>query len=278
MLKYKHFPMDVRERISQIIEIKKLNKNSFSKKVGIQPQTLHHILKGRQTYPSYQVLEKIALTFTDINLRWLITGEGNMILPPQQTFQYKELEEELPSQTSDLPLYTTKNIRIPIEELTEITQKGNNPDNYNNLPFLSLPSFILNNDTFHLCTQVNDNSMFPTLPFQSYLIVSQVSNKKENISNNDIYIVIDNCKNIFIRRIRKSLKKNTIICISDNPNKSLYPDITLSLNEIDSIWHFEMLLSADLPTSLTATNNIETLQNDISDIKNTLRKFLNSEK
>ena len=93
MLKYKHFPMDVRERISQIIEIKKLNKNSFSKKVGIQPQTLHHILKGRQTYPSYQVLEKIALTFTDINLRWLITGEGSMILPPQQTFRYKELEE-----------------------------------------------------------------------------------------------------------------------------------------------------------------------------------------
>ena len=44
MLKYKHFPMDVRERISQIIEIKKLNKNSFSKKVGIQPQTLHHII------------------------------------------------------------------------------------------------------------------------------------------------------------------------------------------------------------------------------------------
>ena len=120
--------------------------------------------------------------------------------------------------------------------------------------------------------------MFPTLPFQSYLIVSQVSNKKENISNNDIYVIIDNCKNIFIRRIRKSLKKNTIICISDNPNKSLYPDMTLSLNEIDSIWHFEMLLSVDLPTSLTVTNNIETLQNDISDIKNTLRKFLNSEK
>jgi len=85
-------------------------------------------------------------------------------------------------------------------------------------------------------------------------------------------------KNIFIRRIRKSLKKNTIICISDNPNKSLYPDMTLSLNEIDSIWHFEMLLSVDLPTSLTVTNNIETLQNDISDIKNTLRKFLNSKK
>ena len=54
--------------------------------------------------------------------------------------------------------------------------------------------------------------------------------------------------------------------------------MTLSLNEIDSIWHFEMLLSVDLPTSLTVTNNIETLQNDISDIKNTLRKFLNSKK
>ena len=77
-VKHIHFLMLVQDRILQIIESKGLNKNSFSNSIGIQPQTLHHIVGGRRTNPSFEVIERIISTYSDINAKWLITGEGSM--------------------------------------------------------------------------------------------------------------------------------------------------------------------------------------------------------
>jgi Helix-turn-helix. len=76
--KSKHFPMGIQDRILQIIEHSGLSRNAFSNKTGIQPQTLHHIVSGRRTKPSFDVLEKIATTFPEIDLTWLLTGEYEM--------------------------------------------------------------------------------------------------------------------------------------------------------------------------------------------------------
>jgi Helix-turn-helix. len=76
--------MNIQDRILEIIKIKGLNKNSFSSTTNIQPQTLHHIVSGRRTNPSFEVIHKIISTFSDINPRWFITGEGDMTLLPKE--------------------------------------------------------------------------------------------------------------------------------------------------------------------------------------------------
>jgi DNA-binding XRE family transcriptional regulator len=78
----------IQERIRLIIEKKGLNQNSFSKKIGIQPQTLHHIIAGRLTNPSFEIIQKIISTFSDINPTWLITGNGDIFYTPQNTPQH----------------------------------------------------------------------------------------------------------------------------------------------------------------------------------------------
>lgn len=75
----------IQERIKILIEKKGLNKNSFSNKIGIQAQTLHHIVSGRLTNPSFEVIQKIISTFSDINPTWLITGQGDIFNTPLNT-------------------------------------------------------------------------------------------------------------------------------------------------------------------------------------------------
>jgi len=68
----------VNQRISEIIKMKGLNKNSFAVKIGISGQTIHNIVSGRHNKPSFEVLDKIMSAFEDINPSWLMTGEGEM--------------------------------------------------------------------------------------------------------------------------------------------------------------------------------------------------------
>jgi DNA-binding XRE family transcriptional regulator len=70
--------MNVQERIQELIKHLKMNKNSFSISIGIHAQTLHHIISGRRTNPSFEIIEKIVQTYSYINPTWLITGKGSM--------------------------------------------------------------------------------------------------------------------------------------------------------------------------------------------------------
>lgn len=68
--------MEIQDRILYLIELKGLNRNSFSKITGINPQTIHHIVTGRRTHPSFEVINKILSTFSDISSDWFILGIG----------------------------------------------------------------------------------------------------------------------------------------------------------------------------------------------------------
>jgi len=52
-----------------------MNPNSFSVAIGVNSTITHNILKGRNA-PSYDVLNKIALSFDNINMNWLICEKG----------------------------------------------------------------------------------------------------------------------------------------------------------------------------------------------------------
>jgi len=71
--------MTINNRIELIIKDFGLNKNSFSNRIGVNPTVIHNIIKGRNA-PGYDLMNKIALSFDNIDMNWLITGEGKMLL------------------------------------------------------------------------------------------------------------------------------------------------------------------------------------------------------
>lgn len=73
--------MEAWERIEFIIEREGLNKNSFSKAIGISNNvTITRIINEHRT-PSRSTCEKIVSAFPLYNLEWLLTGKGQMESP-----------------------------------------------------------------------------------------------------------------------------------------------------------------------------------------------------
>jgi len=70
----------INERIELIISTLELNKNSFSRKIGLSNSTVvGNIVSGRMNKPSFEVLHKILTTFDQVSADWLITGKGEMM-------------------------------------------------------------------------------------------------------------------------------------------------------------------------------------------------------
>ena len=75
-----NFSHMINDRIEELIR-KLCNGNSslFSRKIGVTPSVITNITGQRKGKPSFEVIEKIASAFAEINVRWLITGEGDML-------------------------------------------------------------------------------------------------------------------------------------------------------------------------------------------------------
>lgn len=71
--------MTINERIELTIKELGLNNNSFAKKLNVSRTVTFNITSGRKTKPSYDLLEKIVLTFDNINAEWLLRGNGEML-------------------------------------------------------------------------------------------------------------------------------------------------------------------------------------------------------
>jgi hypothetical protein len=67
---------DIYDRLSHVMEAKRLTAYRFSKELGFdKPAKLYSILR-RKTKPSFETLVSIATTYEDIDCNWLLRGTG----------------------------------------------------------------------------------------------------------------------------------------------------------------------------------------------------------
>ncbi len=69
--------MEVNDRISELIGKLEITPNAFADLIGVKSTVVYNIIKGRRSKPSYDVLQKILLTYQAVNANWLLNGEGN---------------------------------------------------------------------------------------------------------------------------------------------------------------------------------------------------------
>jgi transcriptional regulator with XRE-family HTH domain len=77
---------DIGSRIAELIEESALTHSDFAERIGSSSATISHILKGRNK-PSLQVITQIKKAFTNVNIDYLLTGEGSLfeeVTPGQQ--------------------------------------------------------------------------------------------------------------------------------------------------------------------------------------------------
>lgn len=69
----------VNERIKQLLQKKGISANALSKAIGMPQVTVNNYVLGRRKV-SFELIEKIAVTYPDVNRAWLLTGEGEMLM------------------------------------------------------------------------------------------------------------------------------------------------------------------------------------------------------
>lgn len=67
--------MNERERIELLMKCYNLTSSQFADRTGIQRASVSHIISGRNK-PSLEVMTKIYNAFPDVDLKWLLMGEG----------------------------------------------------------------------------------------------------------------------------------------------------------------------------------------------------------
>lgn len=75
------------ERIALLIKELGLNKNSFSKEIGLKNNsTITNIINNPDRNPSYDVIFRIVSRWDQLNIRWLIAGQGEMFSIAEDSF------------------------------------------------------------------------------------------------------------------------------------------------------------------------------------------------
>lgn len=60
------------------MEYKGISPSELADAIGVQRSNVTHVLKARNK-PSFQFIEKMLQIYPEINAKWLLLGEGNMI-------------------------------------------------------------------------------------------------------------------------------------------------------------------------------------------------------
>lgn len=99
----------IKDRVIQYVEYKKIKKEYFFKKIGMTSANFRG--EAKKTPINSTAIENIFTSFPDINIEWLITGEGEMIKTEssESTIIYK-------SDPRDLELIASNKETIEIQK------------------------------------------------------------------------------------------------------------------------------------------------------------------
>jgi len=74
---------DLTGRLSEFITLKKISISEFEKVISVSNGLISKAIRGKKSIGSDK-LEKIILSYTEINPTWLLTGEGEMLLSEEK--------------------------------------------------------------------------------------------------------------------------------------------------------------------------------------------------
>lgn len=119
----------MKDRITQFLKIEGISPAEFADKIGVQRSSVSHVLNGRN-YPSASFIQKMLTTYTTLNSRWLMLGEGSV-------FDAHALSNKEPSLFRE-PTEPEK-AKVPLEDTTTGTRlhkeiSNQPPDNFTDKP------------------------------------------------------------------------------------------------------------------------------------------------
>lgn len=219
----------VKERLVNYLRYKKIGYNKFEAQAGISAGYIANL----KSSPGANILVKILTAAKDLNETWLLTGEGDMLIPSEDHIQEEnnmvaiskmenttdceeaEIMESFPILPEVVAESQNTNIEAYIEENSSELERVN-------------PSSLLS--ASHAAERILRTSMLPTFQPEDIVFVRFLPDRMK-LCDGDIYYL--NCKNrpTMIRRI-KFEPDNRLRLVAQNPQ---YGDVIISREDIINV-------------------------------------------
>lgn len=236
--KLKNMENKVLQRIRLIIKNENLSQKAFGEKADISENTLKSMF-NKGTNPSLDVLIKLSHAFPHYSIRWLLIGEGDMLLlkaisNQDKTVSGKYLDDEhckdvseplkeyLPS--SNFKLIPLVNLDIAGGTTNQEMDIAQYVEKY--IPFVDAKSE-------DIACPVTNNSMSPVYPPGTIVQIRKIELWREYIEYGQVYVVdlIDGRR--LIKQVKKGSEKGKFILSSFNKD---YDDNEIPTDMIYSMW------------------------------------------
>lgn len=258
----------VLQRLKKYIDYKGISVAAFERSIGMSNASFGKSLKNGKGIGSDK-LENILRIYDDLSPTWLLSGEGDMTKPSENSLNDFPLVEEPDKHPYITHIAPDKSCIVPITDISVAAGDGYlNHEHINELGSIMLPRRMMNTGK-HLCVRVKGNSMTPTLHDSGYVIIRLIEKGDwDNIPNEHIYVVSDIEGRAFLKRTKNRFKKGFITLMSDNPDKATYPNFNLQFDEINTIWHVEWYISAKMPNIHDQYySRLQALENRLDDME-----------
>lgn len=227
-------------RVQAIIENKMLNRNSFARTIGVATSNLAKMLSCEQTITD-KTLYKISSAFPDVNLEWLKTGNGEMILE-NETSNARVLGGVYNVNSLDAETSLVK--AIPVSALASFVEN----------PSVALITEIDNQPVILTAQEkrairnlyiikVEGESMEPTVKNKAEVLARQIPQNAWHNASGIVFVVFGDYTVIKRVKSNRLLSDNCIVLSSDNPE---YGEMTVQLADIRAIFKAIRIISQDL--------------------------------
>jgi Predicted transcriptional regulator len=260
-------------RIKELREAEGLTQTEFCAIIGAKQSNLS-AMENTGKKISVEIISSILLKF-DISADWLILGVGLM---KKQKANYESNNIILPApvlQDSPVQLRLKENIiQIPVFDAAFAAGlsgciNGTKPDVEE---YLAIPQTMLRRGAVYAGIRSKGHSMSPTI-FDSDRLIVRLLDKGEWMDMRDehVYAIIDNESRGFLKRVKNRFNQGFIVCMSDNIDKINYPNFTMQADEVVSIWHADLHVSALMPNiNETYYSRLKRLEDKVDVLSNKL--------
>lgn len=119
--------MSVKERLIQYVKYKRLTNSEFCRRIGVSNAFISSMRRSIQPDKA----ESIALNFPDLNISWLLTGEGEMIKNGEISINTNIIKKiEVPEEAWEVIKKQADSLASKdrqVEELINLLKKANAP-------------------------------------------------------------------------------------------------------------------------------------------------------
>ena len=199
----------MKERLLRYLKHLKMGQNAFETHCGLSLGTISKINLGLRG----DKIAQIAEACPDLNIRWLLTGEGKML---SESFQ-SDKDEGV-----DLPL-------LPFSAVAGFLAENNSSSFPGDVEICRIPEFTARGAEFLI--RVDGESMYPRYHNGEILAVRRVTESKF-FQWGKVY-VLSTSQGCVVKRIFPADDETKVTCHSEN--SELYPDYQIPREEIYEI-------------------------------------------